>query len=311
MYHDPIPNKSFPLNLSSEDAHARVLDPTTSKSFVFFFDAALCTPSMDPNTKQQRLAPDDRAYVRSPAINRLVRDIVADVHGKPLYIQRGACLHKRQEACGNSAAAIQETYSDANVFGFVPTKDKAVSQVKGAIQFDHARSLHPVEVFVDSITRVAGKDKTDKEGNKIDGLDETMGDTPGIYYGLFRLTGTYSAITAEGRNITPEMLGMYLDGLFRGWEHARSSLRSGVTMLGGYVYDHGHRAFGGMNLQDCVGDVRVTLREGLDAPRSTEDYTFEIVSDVLPRQMTRVFVSGSRMQQERLLGITYTSEMSA
>lgn len=98
-------------------------------------------------------------------------------------------------------------YFDIRTFGAVMSTGKNAGQVRGPIQFTFARSIDPIAVAEHSITRMAVA--TEKEAEKQDGGNRTMGRKATIPYGLYVCHGFISANLAQQTGFSEEDLELF------------------------------------------------------------------------------------------------------
>ena len=92
---------------------------------------------------------------------------------------------------------------------------KNAGQVRGPIQFTFARSIDPIAVAEHSITRMAVA--TEKEAEKQDGGNRTMGRKATIPYGLYVCHGFISANLAQQTGFSEEDLELFCGSFGGTW----------------------------------------------------------------------------------------------
>ncbi len=190
--------------------------------FVLFFEVADANPNGDPDAGNlPRLDPETgQGLVTDVCLKRKVRNYVALKHnGQPpfeIYVKERAILNEQHEKAykaltPNATAADRKKSPDAEVtrwmcdnffdirtFGAVMTTDINCGQVRGPVQIGIARSLHPIVSQDFSVTRCAVT--TQKESEKQDGGNRTMGRKFTVPYALYRVHGYVNPNLADGGN---------------------------------------------------------------------------------------------------------------
>ena len=98
-------------------------------------------------------------------------------------------------------------YFDIRTFGAVMSTGKNAGQVRGPIQFTFARSVDPIAAAEHSITRMAVT--TEKNAEKQEGGNRTMGRKATVPYGLYVCHGFISANLAQQTRFSEEDLALF------------------------------------------------------------------------------------------------------
>jgi CRISPR-associated protein Csd2 len=142
-------------------------------------------------------------------------------------------------------------------------------QVRGPVQMTFARSVDPVVAVEHSITRMAVA--TERESEKQSGDNRTMGRKHTIPYGLYVAHGFVSSFLAKQTHFSVTDLGILFDALVSMFEHDRSAARGEMSTRGLYVFKHDSE-LGNAPAFSLFSQIAVKRREGVDVPRSFEDY---------------------------------------
>jgi CRISPR-associated protein Csd2 len=270
---------------------AAISNPDVRHDFVMIFDVTDGNPNGDPdNGGEPRQDPIDMRGIVSPGcIKRRIRDSLALLFNESLYIASGTALDVTQlaaiddakKANGKDTSAIAksarqlifERFIDVRLFGAVLTQITKIGnggQVTGAIQIDTARSVTPIEIRRDGITRCAGA--TEK-----DGLNQNMGAQFRVPYALYTTMGTYSAALAkaQGNPISTEDLEKFWKALALHLELTPSTMRGRMILREILVYTHENK-FGSARTESLQAALNVKLKPEIESPRSFEDYTITI-----------------------------------
>lgn len=300
---------------------AAILNPDVRHDFVMIFDVTDGNPNGDPdNGGEPRQDPIDMRGIVSPGcIKRRIRDSLALLFNESLYIASGTTLDvpqiaaikdaekakgkERNSVAKSARQLIFERFIDVRLFGAVLTQITKIGnggQITGAIQIDTARSVSPIEIRRDGITRCARavkKTKKTKENEEIKGSEETqqeglnqnMGAQFRVPYALYTTMGTYSAALAkaQGNPISAEDLEKFWKALALHLELTPSTMRGRMILRDVLVYTHESK-FGSARTEDLQATLSVNLKLDVESPRSIEDYVITIAEAPKGVTMTRL-----------------------
>jgi CRISPR-associated protein Csd2 len=263
----------------------RITNPNLRHDFILIYDVTDGNPNGDPDgdgaPRQDPI--DGHGRVSGTSIKRKVRDALKMMFGSELYIDRGATLDEPQQAAMKSAgegdnktkaaktrAALFERYLDIRLFGAVltqVTKDlKNGGQVTGAIQIDMGKSISPIEIRRDAITRCAGavEDATQNQGARYA--------TP---YALYTSHGCYSPAQAkaQGNPLSSDDLAKFWKALLYHLDLTGSTMRGNMMLHDVLVYTHTNQ-YGSARYRDIADAVVITT--AADYPRQFSEYEVEI-----------------------------------
>jgi CRISPR-associated protein Csd2 len=270
--------------------------------FVLLFDVKDGNPNGDPDAGNlPRVdAETGQGLVTDVAIKRKIRNYVGLIkEEKPpfeIYIKEKAILNQTHERAyvevgaeaelkveGNKRKGSAETvikardwicanFFDVRTFGAVMSTGVNCGQVRGPIQLTFSRSVDSVVSQEHAITRMAVA--TEKEAEKQQGDNRTMGRKYTIPYGLYRAHGFISASLAGQTGFSEEDLELFWQSLINMFDHDRSAARGEMTCRGLYLFKHdsklgnapAHTLFERITIDPC----------GEKTPRAFDDYKDKI-----------------------------------
>lgn len=175
-----------------------------------------------------------------------------------------------------------KNYFDIRTFGAVMSTGKNAGQVRGPIQLTFARSVDPVETSEHSITRMAVA--TEKEADKQEGGNRTMGRKATVPYGLYVCHGFISANLARQTGFSEDDLALFWEALKNMFDIDRSAARGLMSAQKLIVFKH-DSMLGNAPANKLFDLVTVTkICDG--APRSFKDYSVTIDKDNVPSGIT-------------------------
>lgn len=175
-----------------------------------------------------------------------------------------------------------KNYFDIRTFGAVMSTGKNAGQVRGPIQLTFARSVDPVETSEHSITRMAVA--TEKEADKQEGGNRTMGRKATVPYGLYVCHGFISANLAQQTGFSEDDLALFWEALKNMFDTDRSAARGLMSAQKLIVFKH-DSMLGNAPANKLFDLVSVTKTcDG--APRSFKDYSVTIDKDNVPSGVT-------------------------
>ena len=269
--------------------------------FIYIFDVQDGNPNGDPDAGNlPRIdAETGMGLVTDVCLKRKVRNYVQVAkglsEGYDIFIKEKAILNSEidkahddeevKKAKDKTAAArlfMCKNYYDIRTFGAVMSTGKNAGQVRGPIQFTFARSVDPIATAEHSITRMAVA--TEKEAEKQNGDNRTMGRKATVPYGLYVCHGFISASLAQQTGFSEDDLTLFFDALKNMFDVDRSAARGLMSAQKLIVFKHdsilgnapAHKLF------DLVKIEKIT-----DAvPRSFNDYKVTIDKYSVPSGVT-------------------------
>lgn len=275
--------------------------------FVLLFDVKDGNPNGDPDAGNlPRVdAETGQGLVTDVSLKRKVRNFVGLLHGEQppyeIYVKEKAILNKQHErayqAIPDGAAILAgddkkrkggdkveearqwmcQNFYDVRTFGAVMSTGINCGQVRGAVQMTFARSIDPVIASEHSITRMAVA--TEKEAEKQDGDNRTMGRKFTVPYGLYVAHGFVSAHLADQTGFSETDLELLWQALAEMFEHDRSAARGEMATRGLYVFKHEGKLG---NAPAYSLFERIKAEKQVEVPRSFKDYVVTVDADNLP-----------------------------
>ena len=269
--------------------------------FVYLFDVQDGNPNGDPDAGNlPRVdAETGMGLVTDVCLKRKVRNYVQvskDLSdGYDIFIKEKAVLNSEidkahddedvKKAKDKTAAArlfMCKNYYDIRTFGAVMSTGKNAGQVRGPIQFTFARSIDPIATAEHSITRMAVA--TEKEAEKQNGDNRTMGRKAIVPYGLYVCHGFISASLAKQTGFSEEDLKLFFEALKNMFDVDRSAARGLMSAQKLIVFRH-DSVLGNAPANKLFDLVKIKKNTEA-APRSFSDYVVSIDKDSVPNGVT-------------------------
>lgn len=273
--------------------------------FSIFFDVENGNPNGDPDADNMPRIDPETGYgiVTDVCIKRKIRNYVDTVmEGKPgydIYIKDGAPLNVKDKKAYVAVVGKDKldkkdpeidlklrdwmcaNFYDIRTFGAVMTtfvKDKLnCGQVRGPVQIGFARSIDPIVRQEVTITRVAITTEEDFEKK-----DTEMGRKHIIPYALYRADGFISANLARRvTKFSEDDLKLLWDAIINMFEEDHSAARGKMAVRKLVIFKHKDE-LGNAPSHRTLDLVCAKKREGVDAPRSINDYEIKINYDACP-----------------------------
>ena len=284
--------------------------------FVVLFDVENGNPNGDPDAgNMPRIDPESGlGLVTDVCLKRKIRNYVETVKenekGYQIYIREDVPLNRSdREACRN--LGIEETdekkvtdalkklkkndpdvdiklrdymcenFFDIRTFGAVMTTFVKSSlncgQVRGPVQLGFARSIDPVISQEVTITRVAITTEKDAENKTTE-----MGRKNIVPYGLYRVEGYISAnLARKVTGFSEDDLELLWDAIINMFENDHSAARGKMAVRELIVFKHS-KELGDCPAYKLFDAVEVKKVDGVEYPRSYQDYTVQIHEDQIP-----------------------------
>jgi CRISPR-associated protein Csd2 len=275
--------------------------------FVLLFDVKDGNPNGDPDAGNlPRVdAETGQGLVTDVSLKRKVRNFVGILHDEQppyeIYVKEKAILNKQHERAyqaipggaellagddkkrkgGDKVEEARQwmcqNFYDVRTFGAVMSTGVNCGQVRGAVQMTFARSIDPVIASEHSITRMAVA--TEKEAEKQDGDNRTMGRKFTVPYGLYVAHGFVSAHLANQTGFSDSDLELLWQALSNMFEHDRSASRGEMATRGLYVFKHEGKLG---NAPAYSLFERIKAQKQVDVPRNFTDYSVIVDAENLP-----------------------------
>lgn len=278
--------------------------------------------NMDPDTGdsggEPRLLDDDSMYVTTPCFTRGIRNMidrfVEDGHipreGNAIHIRRGQPIANMTDdlICEKDPKRFQEiidkhiadakskevypaqeaqallcsTFFDDRNLGHVGTSKHVQNfGIRGAFTFGMARSVHPVDVVNYPVTRMA----PDSQKELDDGKDRTMGRSGFVPYALLRHTFTFDPAVALLNAVSAEDVKNIFDAYIKMWDNIYTSTKRGINGLRDMFVCKSESPYGDISLLDFEDRLQVQLKDGVESPKSFDDFTVTFNDVGLPARV--------------------------
>jgi CRISPR-associated protein Csd2 len=278
--------------------------------FVLVFDVVNGNPNGDPDAgNAPRIDPETgHGLVSDVCLKRKIRNFVSLVQadatsGEPaegydIYVKERAILnqqHQRaytalnlkadgkakeqQKNVDKARAWMCQTFFDIRMFGAVMSTDVNAGQVRGPVQLTFARSVDPIVALEQSITRMAVT--TDKEAEKQEGGNRTMGRKEIVPYGLYVAHGFVNPFLAAQTGFSEQDLELLWAALGQMFELDRSAARGEMATRGVLVFEHESR-LGNSPAHRLFERLKIQLRDRARPPRSFADYDVQVEERDMP-----------------------------
>lgn len=278
-------------------------DVNKRHDFVLLFDVTDGNPNGDPDAGNlPRVDPESmQGLVTDVAIKRKVRDYVDTARGTEtrfkIYVQHETYLTNNRARVFSERSNGQKNISvkqgrewmcdefyDIRMFGAVMSmKEHNAGQVRGPMQLTFARSIDTIIPLDISIVGPAQREGDTRPANQEEtsATYGTMGRKAMVPYGLYLSHGSFNPHFAGQTGVTNEDLEVFWTALQNMWDLTRSASRGLMACRGIYIFSHESR-LGNAPAHRLFERVRVSRNEGVDAPRSFNDYAVEVSSQDLP-----------------------------
>jgi CRISPR-associated protein Csd2 len=159
------------------------------------------------------------------------------------------------------------------------TMEVNAGQVRGPVQITFSRSVDPIVSLEQSITRMAVT--TEKEAEKQDGGNRTMGRKEIVPYGLYVAHGFISPQLAAQTGFSGDDLELLRHALTGMFELDRSAARGLMSTQRCWAFEH-ESPLGNAPAHRLFERVRITRKDDSRPPREFTDYNVTIDTANLP-----------------------------
>ncbi len=271
--------------------------------FVYLFDVKDGNPNGDPDAGNLPRVDAETGHglVTDVALKRKVRNFVGLSHNEnppyEIYVKEKAVLNnqnarawkyaglkpdkklpKKEEDAKKVKGFMCSNFFDVRAFGAVMTTGVNCGQVRGPVQMTFGRSIDQVVAAEHSITRMAVT--TEKEAEKQQGDNRTMGRKFTIPYGLYRSHGFINAKLAEQTKFSDDDLELFWRSLEQMFEHDRSAARGEMSARALLVYKHENQ-LGNARAHELFERVTLDRVEPAKPARAFSDYRVMFEGKVL------------------------------
>lgn len=272
--------------------------------FVLLFDVKDGNPNGDPDAGNlpRMDAETGHGLVTDVCLKRKVRNFTqiakGNTPGYDIFVKEKAVLntlihqaHEQPDVMAKEKAKKTELareymcrqFFDVRTFGAVMTTGENAGQVRGPVQLTFARSIDPIIAQEHTITRMAVT--TEAGAEKQSGDNRTMGRKHTVPYGLYMAHGFVSSFLAKQTGFSEDDLQLFWQALMQMFEHDRSAARGEMSTRGLYIFKH-ESELGNAPAQALFQRIHAKRKEGIEVPRSFDDYEVVIQDADLPNGVT-------------------------
>jgi CRISPR-associated protein Csd2 len=273
--------------------------------FVLLFDTTDGNPNGDPDAGNlPRVDPETgHGIVTDVCLKRKIRNFVQltqnEHPGRQIYVREKAVLNQQHQLAYTAKSLdpkkakapdvesvrgwMCENFYDVRTFGAVMSTEVNCGQVRGPVQLTFSRSISPVVSLEHAVTRCAVT--TEREAEKQDGDNRTMGRKFTIPYGLYLGHGFINPFLAKQTGWSDDDLALFKTSLAQMFELDRSAARGLMGAKRCIAFKHA-TALGNAPAHKLFDLVSVKKNDGVDAPRQFDDYSVTIDTAKLPAGVT-------------------------
>jgi CRISPR-associated protein Csd2 len=282
--------------------------------FILVFDVINGNPNGDPDAgNAPRIDPETGlGLVSDVCLKRKIRNYITlakrDMEtGQPepgydIYVKEKAILniqHQRAyDALGlnssdtgkNKSKSVEDarkwmcqTFFDVRMFGAVMSTSVNCGQVRGPVQLTFARSVDPIAMLDQSLTRMAVTTEGEAEQQK--GDNRTMGRKTIVPYGLYVAHGFISPHLAADTGFSKTDLDMLWQALSNMFEVDRSAARGEMETRKLFVFEH-ESALGNAPSHVLFDFFKPVKKDDVPVPRKFDDYTCVDIIKKIPDRIT-------------------------
>ncbi|MFC1758907.1 type I-C CRISPR-associated protein Cas7/Csd2 [Planctomycetota bacterium] len=263
--------------------------------FVLLFDVTDGNPNGDPDAGNlPRVDPETgHGLVTDVCLKRKVRNFVGTVKEEEppfdIYVKERAVLNNQHARAYESLKLdpkkakqpevqkcrdwMCQNFYDVRSFGAVMSTKVNCGQVRGPIQMAFSRSVDPIVSLEHAITRCAVA--TEKEAEKQDGDNRTMGRKFTVPYGLYRCHGFVNPFFARQTGFTKDDLELFWLSLEQMFELDRSASRGQMAAQALVVFEHAE-PLGNAAAHRLQQRVKVTRKSAETPARNFGDYVVDV-----------------------------------
>lgn len=204
-------------------------------------------------------------------ISKSFIDLGIDLDEKPSEKNDGDKRKKKGKSQGSEIVRARdkmcEDYFDIRTFGAVLTTGANAGQVRGPVSLGWSRSVDPIIIINNGITRCAITKIEDSE------KQGTMGDKFTIPYGMYMCKGEVSAAFANQTGFSETDLNLLWESMLNMFDNDMSANRPDMSVVKLIVFKH-NSSLGDCNKKKCFN--RINISKNTDFPRSYNDYDIYI-----------------------------------
>ena len=273
--------------------------------FLYLFDCKDANPNGDPDAGNlPRLdAETGQGLATDVMLKRKIRNFIEQTTNLNIYFKEFAVHNHQHEEAYNALveagdidateaekakmkkpkmdtkekakAWMCQNFYDVRTFGAVMSTDVNCGQVRGPAQLSFARSIDPIVSSEHAITRTSVTDEKDIE------KERTMGRKFTVPYGLYKTQGFINPFLAVQTGFSDKDLELFFTALENAFQFDQSAARPAGSMnpRALIVFKHPNQ-LGEAPSAKLLEGVTVTRKEGVEVPRSYEDYEINIPDEL-------------------------------
>lgn len=218
--------------------------------FIYLFDVKDANPNGDPDAGNLPRVDAETGHglITDVCLKRKVRNFVAltqnDAPNYNIYVKEKAVLNQqhnraytaleldpkkaKQPEVDKTRVWMCQNFYDIRTFGAVMTTEVNCGQVRGPVQLAFSRSIDPIVSSEHAVTRCAVT--TDREAEKQDGDNRTMGRKFTVPYALYRCHGAINPFLAEQTGFSDDDLELFFTALGKAFDFDASAARPAGSM---------------------------------------------------------------------------------
>lgn len=275
--------------------------------FVLIYDALDANPNGDPDAGNMPRVDVESGHglVTDVCLKRKIRNFVQLTRdGQPgcdIYVREKAILNNQNERAykaldkktkdadqavkDEARAWMCQNFFDIRAFGAVMTTEVNCGQVRGPVQLSFSRSVDPVFSAEYAVTRCAVT--TDTEAKNQKGDNRTMGRKYTIPYAVYKTRGCVNPFLAAQTGFNEADWELLKESLVHLFDFDASAARPAGSMAVRKLIIFKHDSqLGNAPAHKLYDAVKVVRKEGVEAPRSIEDYDIVIDAASIPAGVT-------------------------
>lgn len=276
--------------------------------FIWVFDVTNGNPNGDPDANNQpRInTVNGHGLVSDVSLKRKIRDYVLNAKGQSegyqIYVTENAILTDKQKMIYESpefqeltamlkgksdhskkeyeiaASLMCKHFYDVRTFGAVMSTTLYNSgQVRGPVQLTFAESVDPIPFDRKALTRCAVTNEREAGKNK---ENRTMGAKYQVPYGLYVAYGFVNPFDGRKTGFSQEDWDLFLEAANRCFDYISEASHGKMSTKKIYLFEH-ENDLGFEKPDKLFKAVKIYKKEGVDIPKSYDDYILEVDERVL------------------------------
>lgn len=274
--------------------------------FTLLFDVKNGNPNGDPDAGNAPRIDPETGYglVSDVCLKRKIRNFICLAKGTngthepgyDIYVKERSILNlqhqrgydalkdpKAKDAPEQARQWMCQNFFDIRMFGAVMTTGVNCGQVRGPVQLAFAQSKDPIVSLEQTVTRMAVT--TEKESEKQDGGNRTMGRKEIVPYALYEVHGFISPHLAADTGFNDEDLALLWQSLTMMFEHDHSAARGEMASRRLIVFEH-ESPLGNSPSHRLFERLSAKRKETVEVARAYSDYDVNFDDTNLPEGIT-------------------------